>query len=385
MLERKPWDFGISEELVRKIESGEIGVKPDIGCEEMGYARSVFDEMYDKGLVVWSYVIGGYVKVGLFDEGLGVFGEMLKAGVVPDEVVMASVVKGVAGLGALDVGIWVLGYIVKRRILVDVKLRTTLVNMYAQCGCIEKAKEVFDGMVVKDSRAWSSTIVGFAIHGLADEASSIFADMEEAKGNDQMIRDGKRSVSRELIRFMELIDEISMENELISIRKVKIGKTGNKSVILQRESRIRGSGSRVHDDDLRNLAENLKSRIVKLNGVEKRREVGGLMKSQRVVKSQPKVKKNVSFDEDGNVYRLIERKRGVVLSDGSESSNGDDEVVEEIGVSNENGVEEEEEDSSEMSENEMDPRENLGTRTYQASKTNQPGGVFPVNITIMRD
>ncbi|PWA73805.1 DYW domain-containing protein [Artemisia annua] len=137
----------------------------------MGYVRSVFDEMYDKGLVVWSYVIGGYVKVGLFDEGLGVFGEILKAGVVPDEVVMASVVKGVAELGALDVGIWVLGYIVKRRILVDVKLGTTLVNMYAQCGCIEKAKEV----------AWSSVIVGFAIHGLADEASSIFADMEEAK------------------------------------------------------------------------------------------------------------------------------------------------------------------------------------------------------------
>ena len=51
--------------------------------------------------------------MGLFDEGLGVFGEMLKAGVVPDEVVMASVVKGVAGLGALDVGIWVHGYIVK--------------------------------------------------------------------------------------------------------------------------------------------------------------------------------------------------------------------------------------------------------------------------------
>ncbi|GJZ00414.1 retrotransposon-related protein [Tanacetum coccineum] len=112
-----------------------------VGCEEMGYARKVFDEMYEKGLVVWSYVIGGYVKVGLFDKGLEVFGEMLKVGVVPDEVVMVSEVKGVAGLGALDVGIWVHGYIVKRRIVVDVKLGTALVNMYAKCGCIEKAKE----------------------------------------------------------------------------------------------------------------------------------------------------------------------------------------------------------------------------------------------------
>ncbi|GKB77896.1 BAG family molecular chaperone regulator 8, chloroplastic [Tanacetum coccineum] len=118
----------------------------------------------------------------------------------------------------------------------------------------------------------------------------------------------------------------------------------------------------------------MKNRIEKLNGVGKRKDDGGSMKSQRVVKTQPKVKKNVSFDEDGNVYRLIERKRGLVLSDASESSNGDDEVVvEEIGVSKENGVEEEEEDSSEMSENEMDPRKNLGTRIYQTSKTNQPG------------
>ncbi|KAD0702499.1 hypothetical protein E3N88_43830 [Mikania micrantha] len=150
-------------------------------CEEIESARKVFDEMPDISMIVWSAMIGGYAKLGLFNEALGLFGDMQKAGVVPDEVTMASVVSACAGLGALDVGSWVHAYIMKRKIMIDTTLSTALINMYAKCGCIEKAKEVFDEMPTKDSRAWSSMIVGFAIHGLPEDALSIFASMEESK------------------------------------------------------------------------------------------------------------------------------------------------------------------------------------------------------------
>ncbi|XP_020549397.1 pentatricopeptide repeat-containing protein At1g26900, mitochondrial-like [Sesamum indicum] len=36
-------------------------------------------------------------------------------------------------------------------------------------------------MPVKDAKAWSSMIIGFAIHGLTKEALETFANMEEAK------------------------------------------------------------------------------------------------------------------------------------------------------------------------------------------------------------
>ncbi|XP_076934828.1 pentatricopeptide repeat-containing protein At2g02980, chloroplastic-like [Bidens hawaiensis] len=150
-------------------------------CERIEYARKVFDEMPERSLVAWSAMIGGYARLGLCDEALGLFSDMQKAGVVPDEVTMASVVSACGGLGALDVGRWVHAYVKKRKIVVDVKLSTALINMYAKCGCVEEAKEVFDEMPVKDSRAWSSMIVGFAIHGLAENALSVFARMEEAK------------------------------------------------------------------------------------------------------------------------------------------------------------------------------------------------------------
>jgi len=141
----------------------------------------VFDEMPDRNIIAWSTMISGYAKLDMFNEALGLFGDMQKAGVVPDEVTMASVVSACAGLGALDVGRWVHTYIKKQRIVIDIKLNTALINMYAKCGCIEKAKEVFDEMPTKDSRAWSSMIIGFAIHGHADDALSVFADMENSK------------------------------------------------------------------------------------------------------------------------------------------------------------------------------------------------------------
>ncbi|KAL0428556.1 UNVERIFIED_CONTAM: Pentatricopeptide repeat-containing protein [Sesamum latifolium] len=83
-------------------------------------------------VVAWSAMIGGYAKAGMANEAFGLFREMQKGGVNPDEVTM-------------------------------------------------RAKEVFEAMPVKDAKAWSSMIVGFAIHGLTKEALDTFAKMEEAK------------------------------------------------------------------------------------------------------------------------------------------------------------------------------------------------------------
>ncbi|KAL8095403.1 pentatricopeptide repeat-containing protein At1g59720, chloroplastic/mitochondrial-like [Apium graveolens] len=150
-------------------------------CEDMMCARKVFEEMTERNLVAWSSLISGYSKLGMFDDTLELFREMQMSGVVPDEVVMLSVVSACGVAGALDVGRWVHSYIDKNGIEKDVMLRTGLVNMYAKCGSISAAKEVFDAMPVKDTKAWSSMIVGFAIHGHAEDALRTFNLMEAAK------------------------------------------------------------------------------------------------------------------------------------------------------------------------------------------------------------
>ncbi|KAG8367902.1 hypothetical protein BUALT_Bualt16G0121100 [Buddleja alternifolia] len=150
-------------------------------CEEVELGRKVFDEMPERNVVAWSAMIGGYAKVGMVNEALGLFREMQWGGVEPDEMTMVSVISACAMAGALDFGKWLHTFIDKKGIKNDLEVSTALVNMYAKCGSIEKANEVFEAMPVKDAKAWSSMIVGFAIHGLAEEALETFANMEEAK------------------------------------------------------------------------------------------------------------------------------------------------------------------------------------------------------------
>ncbi|KAM0055447.1 putative IQ motif, EF-hand binding, BAG domain, BAG family molecular chaperone regulator/7/8 [Helianthus debilis subsp. tardiflorus] len=210
----------------------------------------------------------------------------------------------------------------------------------------------------------------FDSRSLSRESLSLLIKLDSIQGSDPMIRDGKRAISRELIRFMEVLDEMCTESQVIAVKNVRFGKNGSKFVINERK-----------------FLENLKNQMKYFKGVDERfnlenpRKAGGvgqirigdLTKSQG--KSQPKAKKNVSFDENGNVYRLFKSSRNLVSSDGSGSSNGDDEEVvaevEEIGVSSKE-TEVEEDESSEMSENEMDPRKNLRTRIHRTTEKKQP-------------
>lgn len=152
-----------------------------VKCEEVAPGRKVFDEITDKNVVAWSAMIGGYSRVGMVNEAFGLFRDMQRAKVEPDEMTMVSVISACAVNGALDLGKWLHAYIDRKAIKNDLEVSTALVNMYAKCGCIEKAKEIFEVMPVKDAKAWSSMIVGFAIHGHAEEALETFARMEKAK------------------------------------------------------------------------------------------------------------------------------------------------------------------------------------------------------------
>uniref|UniRef100_A0A803P6K4 DYW domain-containing protein n=1 Tax=Cannabis sativa TaxID=3483 RepID=A0A803P6K4_CANSA len=149
--------------------------------EDVCFAQLVFDEITERDLVAWSVMISAYLRVGLVDETFGLFREMQMAGVVPDQVTMGSVVMACAWADSLDIGKWVHAYIEKHRIEIDLELGTALVYMYARCGCIEKAKAIFNKLSVKDTKAWSSMIVGLSIHGLYQEALKHFAMMEASK------------------------------------------------------------------------------------------------------------------------------------------------------------------------------------------------------------
>ncbi|KAJ4975264.1 hypothetical protein NE237_000370 [Protea cynaroides] len=143
-------------------------------------ARELFDKMPQRSLVSWSAMIDGYVRSGDFGEALRLFNEMQALGVKPDVVTLVSVLKACANLGALDQGRWVHIYIDRNKLGWErnVVLGTALVDMYAKCGCIDVAFQLFHGIYVKDAILWNAMIGGLAMHGHGREALKIFSEMQ---------------------------------------------------------------------------------------------------------------------------------------------------------------------------------------------------------------
>ncbi|KAG9457422.1 hypothetical protein H6P81_001930 [Aristolochia fimbriata] len=132
-------------------------------------ARHLFEEMPARDLVSWSSIIAGYVQNKQFDSALVLFQEMQDRGLRPNEITMVSVVSAVAHSGTLEQGIMVHQYIVNNSIYLNDNLCAGLVDMYAKCGCIQKALEFFDEVYNKITTIspWNAIIYGLAMHGQA--------------------------------------------------------------------------------------------------------------------------------------------------------------------------------------------------------------------------
>ncbi|XP_043710578.1 pentatricopeptide repeat-containing protein At5g66520-like [Telopea speciosissima] len=141
-------------------------------------ARSLFDVMPDRDLVSWSVIISSYVQSRSAAVALNLFKDMQLSGVRPDSVTMASVLSACAQVGALDMGRWIHAYVGKNKLRHDVFLGTSLVDMYAKCGCIDTALQVFNSMPQRNVCSWNAMLGGLAMHGHGADTLALFRQME---------------------------------------------------------------------------------------------------------------------------------------------------------------------------------------------------------------
>eukprot|EP01018_Ginkgo_biloba_P006084 Gb_02808 [translate_table: standard] len=150
-----------------------------VKCGSIEDARQVFDKMSRRDLVLWTVMISGYAKNGYDNEALAVFYQMQLAGVTSDLVALVSVLSACTHLGALQQGKCIHDYIIRRGFESDVNVVNALIDMYAKCGNIEIARQLFDKMSKRDVISWSAMIAGYGMHGLGDSALALFVQMQE--------------------------------------------------------------------------------------------------------------------------------------------------------------------------------------------------------------
>ncbi|KAI3730585.1 hypothetical protein L1987_61756 [Smallanthus sonchifolius] len=149
---------------------------------DMEGCKKLFNEMPEKNFFSWNGLINGYAHNNQFIEVLDAFKMMLnESNVQPNDATLVSVVSACSKLGALELGKWVHLYAVNNGYKENAYVGNSLIDMYAKCGVITSAVDVFMGMNNKDLISWNTVINGLAMHGHGPEALRIFHEMKKSK------------------------------------------------------------------------------------------------------------------------------------------------------------------------------------------------------------
>ncbi|XP_044464177.1 pentatricopeptide repeat-containing protein At5g66520-like isoform X2 [Mangifera indica] len=141
-------------------------------------ACRVFKEMPCRSLVSWVVMISGYAQNGQPKKALALFRGMQLLNLEPNSAILVSVLSACSQLGALNHGNWVYFYIQKKCVNVDSILNAALIDMYAKCGSINLAMQVFHLSKEKDVSSYTSAISGLAMNGRGIEAFQLFEQMK---------------------------------------------------------------------------------------------------------------------------------------------------------------------------------------------------------------
>uniref|UniRef100_A0A0D9XNQ3 DYW domain-containing protein n=1 Tax=Leersia perrieri TaxID=77586 RepID=A0A0D9XNQ3_9ORYZ len=139
-------------------------------CGRIVSCRKVFDRIVNPDLPAWNALLSSYARLrdaAAADAILELFGRMPALGVRPNEITLVAVVGACGELGALGHGVWAHAYAVRRRLAVNRIVATALVEMYAGCGRLDLAEQVFDAASDWDTRCCNAMLYGLAVHGPA--------------------------------------------------------------------------------------------------------------------------------------------------------------------------------------------------------------------------
>ncbi|KAJ7568858.1 hypothetical protein O6H91_01G050800 [Diphasiastrum complanatum] len=147
------------------------------GCIER--ALLVFNNMHKRDVVSWNAMIAGYAQQSLVKEALGLYGNMKEECVQPNNVTYVVLLKACASVAALEIGKQLHSDIIKSGFESNVIIENALVDMYAKCGCIEDARQIFNNMHERDVVSLTAMIAGYAQQGLGKEALALYKQMKQ--------------------------------------------------------------------------------------------------------------------------------------------------------------------------------------------------------------
>ncbi|KZV25679.1 pentatricopeptide repeat-containing protein [Dorcoceras hygrometricum] len=143
------------------------------------YAFSIFAHLENPDSSAYNVMIRAFTKAQNPESSIFLFRKMIENSVHPDEFTFPSILKACSQVGALREGEQVHAQILKlvdgfgRRGFVE----NAMVHLYATCGRLELAHQLFDRRSERSVIAWNSMICGYARHGYWTEVVELFGEI----------------------------------------------------------------------------------------------------------------------------------------------------------------------------------------------------------------
>ncbi|KAH6755546.1 mitochondrial editing factor 18 [Perilla frutescens var. hirtella] len=183
--------YGACQEVELAYLQFEEGTKDHVACWNaliaglmrngmVNDATHLFSIMPERDVFSWSSMISGYSQNGRLNLAVELFHEMIAKGFKPNEITMISVFSAISGLSTLKEGRWAHEYMYRNSIPISDNLGAAIIDMYAKCGNIDFALDVFDQIREKARNVspWNAIICGLAMHGNAEVSLRIFSDLQ---------------------------------------------------------------------------------------------------------------------------------------------------------------------------------------------------------------
>ncbi|AAD56320.1 hypothetical protein [Arabidopsis thaliana] len=146
-------------------------------CEKMEAAAKVFEALEEKNDVFWNAMIRGYAHNGESHKVMELFMDMKSSGYNIDDFTFTSLLSTCAASHDLEMGSQFHSIIIKKKLAKNLFVGNALVDMYAKCGALEDARQIFERMCDRDNVTWNTIIGSYVQDENESEAFDLFKRM----------------------------------------------------------------------------------------------------------------------------------------------------------------------------------------------------------------
>ncbi|XP_021760955.1 pentatricopeptide repeat-containing protein At3g09040, mitochondrial-like [Chenopodium quinoa] len=147
-------------------------------CGNAGYANTVFERLEMRDVQGWNSIMSLYLRSGLLDRVVELFGSMRNSGVVPNPFTYAIVLSGCARMMLIEFGKQVHCDVIKMGYMCHTFCEGSLIDMYVKCNSLGDARRMFDPLCRPSLVSWTAMITAYVQMGLLDEALKVFECMQ---------------------------------------------------------------------------------------------------------------------------------------------------------------------------------------------------------------